>query len=203
MSQVFKFRGIDACYIAPLEEDNATKISYGDPVKLFPIGEVGKSTASDSATDYADNRALIIVNSEGADEITLTGFGISLEQLALITGKKFDEAKGAYLDTAREMGYFALMYREKLTNGKYRYVTRYKVSFSIPDEGSTTENDGTDSMGQTLNCTGIFTEHSFANSGSAKGLIIDTQYPGANPDAFFKDGAWTEVPTADTITAKA
>ena len=195
--QVFKFRGIDKCYIAKLTKDDSTGVTYDTPIELFPIGEVGKTTSSDSATDYADNKALIIVTSEGADEITLTGFGISLENLALITGKKFDEAKGAFIDTVREVEYFALLYREKLTNGKYRYVSRLKGTFNIPDEGAATENDGTDSMGQTLNYVGIFTEHEFTNGGSAKGLVIDTQYPGANVDDFFE-----AVPTPDTITAK-
>ncbi len=203
MSQVFKFRGIDNCYIAKLIKDDATGIEWDTPIKLFPIGEAGKTTSSESATDYADNKALLIVNSEGADEISLTGFGIALSELALITGKTFNEAKGAFLDTVREPGYFGLMYREKLTNGKYRYVVRYKGSFSIPDEGATTENDGTDSMGQSVTFTGIFTEHHFTNGGSAKGLVIDTQYAGADVSAFFTEGdGYTEIPTADTITAK-
>ena len=193
-NQVFKFRGIDECYIAELLSDSSTGIEWGTPIKLFPIGEVGKSTASDSAADYADNKALIIINSEGNDEISLTGFGVSLKNLALITGKTFDETKGVYIDTMRQVKYFALMYREKLTNGKYRYVVRYKGTFGIPDEGSATENDGTDSLGQTLAYTGIFTEHEFTNGGSAKGLVIDTQYEGANPTDFFK-----AVKTPDTL----
>ena len=194
--QVFKFRGIDQCYIAELTKDDSDEITYGTPVQLFPIGEVGKSTSSDSATDYADNKAMLIINSEGADEISLTGFGISLENLALITGKTFDSAKGLFIDTQREVKYFALMYREKLTNGKYRYVVRSKGTFGIPDEGSATENDGTDSMGQTLAFTGIFTQHAFTNGGSVKGLVVDTQYEGAKPLDFTK-----AVPTPDTITA--
>ena len=194
--QVFKFRGIDNCKIAKLKSDGTT-LEYDEIIDLFPIGEVGKTTASDSATDYADNKAMLIINSEGADEITLTGFGISLENLALITGKKFDKDKGVFIDSMREVNYFALIYREKLTNGKYRYVVRYKGTFGIPDEGSATENDGTDSMGQTLNFTGIFTEHEFTNGGSAKGLVIDTQYEGADPSKFFE-----EIITPDTVTAK-
>lgn len=193
-NQVFKFRGIDECYIAELLNDGVDGIEWGTPIKLFPIGEVGKTTSSDSAADYADNKALIIINSEGNDEISLTGFGVSLKNLALITGKTFDETKGVYIDTMRQVKYFALMYREKLTNGKYRYVVRYKGTFGIPDEGSATENDGTDSLGQTLSYTGIFTEHEFTNGGSSKGLVIDTQYEGANPADFF-----TAVKTPDTI----
>lgn len=177
--QVFKFRGIDNCYIAKLLTDDSTGITYETPVKLFPIGEVGKTTSSDSATDYADNKAMLIINSEGADEITLTGFGISLENLALITGKKFETAKGMYVDTQREVSYFALMYREKLTNGKFRYVVRSKGTFNIPDEGAATENDGTDSQGQTLSFTGIFTTHEYTGYGSIKGFVVDTQYTGA------------------------
>lgn len=192
--QVFKFRGIDNCFIAKILSDTDEAITYDTPIQLFPIGEVGKTTSSDSATDYADNKAMIIINSEGADEITLTGFGISLENLAKITGKQFDASKGVFIDTLREVNYWALMYREKLTNGKYRYVVRYKGTFGIPDEGSATENDGTDSLGQTLNFTGIFTEHDFTNGGPAKGLIIDTQYEGANPDGFFE-----AVVTPDTV----
>lgn len=184
--QVFKFRGIDNCFIAELLTDDADGVTYGTPVQLFPIGEVGKTTSSDSATDYADNKAMIVINSEGQDDISLTGFGISLENLAMITGKKFDKAKGVFIDTMREVKYFALMYREKLTNGKYRYVVRYKGTFGIPDETAATENDGTDSNGQTLAYTGIFTTHEFTNGGSAKGLIIDTQYEGANPTGFFE-----------------
>ena len=194
MSQVFKFRGVDNCFIAKVLSDTKEGITYDTPIQLFPIGEVGKTTSSDSAVSYADNKALIIVNSEGNDEISLTGFGISLENLALITGKKFDKDKGVFVDNQRSVEYFALLYREKLTNGKYRYHSRLKGTFNIPDEGAATEDDGTDSMGQELTYTGIFTEHEFTNGGSAKGIIIDTQYEGANVEGFFET-----VQTPDTI----
>lgn len=198
MSQVFKFRGCDECYVAKLLTDDTEGVTYGPLKKLFPLGEVGKSTGSDSAASYADNKALLIVNSEGNDEISLTGFGISLEMLAEITGKTFDEAKGALIDNVRTVDYFALIYREKLTNGKYRYHSRLKGTFNIPDEGAATEDDGTDSQGQELTYTGIFTTHEFTNGGSAKGVVIDTQYEGANVEGFFE-----AVTTPDTVKAKA
>lgn len=198
MSQIFKFRGCDECYVAKLLTDDVEGVTYGPLKKLFPLGEVGKSTGSDSAASYADNKALLIVNSEGNDEISLTGFGISLEMLAEITGKTFDTAKGALIDNVRTVDYFALIYREKLTNGKYRYHSRLKGTFNIPDENSATEDDGTDSQGQELTYTGIFTTHEFTNGGSAKGVVIDTQYEGANVEGFFE-----AVTTPDTVKAKA
>jgi phi13 family phage major tail protein len=196
--QVFKFRGCDNCYVAEVIKDDKDGITYGEMTKLFPLGEVGKSTSSDSAVDYADNLPLLIVNSEGNDEIVLTGFGISLKNLALITGKTFDEAKGALIEGARSVKYFALIYREKLTNGKYRYHSRLKGTFNIPNEGSATENDGTDSQGQEVTFTGIFTTHAFTNGGAAKAVVVDTQYEGANVEG------WFEAPTTpDTVKAKA
>lgn len=196
--QVFKFRGCDNAYIAEVISDTDDAIEYGTMKKLFPLGEVGKSTSSDSATEYADNLPLLIVNSEGNDEITLTGFGISLENLALITGKTFDTSKGALIESARQVKYFALIYREKLTNGKYRYHSRLKGTFNIPNEGSATENDGTDSQGQEVTFTGIFTTHSFTNGGPAKAVVVDTQYEGANVED------WFAAPTTpDTVKAKA
>lgn len=196
--QIFKFRGCDNCYIAKVVKDDESGIQYDTPIKLFPLGEVGKTTGSDSAVSFADNKGLIIVNSEGNDEIALTGFGISLENLALITGKTFDEAKGAFIDGVRSVEYFALIYREKLTNGKYRYHSRLKGTFAIPSESSATEDDGTESAGQELAFTGIFTTYEFTNGGSAKGVVIDTQYDGANVEGFFE-----AVVTPDTVTAKA
>lgn len=197
MPQVFKFRGCDECYVAKLLTDDADGVTYGPLKKLFPLGEVGKSTSSDSSASYADNKALLIVNSEGNDEIALTGFGIPLDMLAEITGKKFDEATGAFIDNVRTVDYYALIYREKLTNGKYRYHSRLKGTFNIPDENSATEDDGTDSQGQELTYNGIFTTHEFANGGSAKGVVVDTQYEGANVE-----GWYDAVVTPDTVKAK-
>ncbi len=194
--QVFRFRGCDNLYIAEVTEDSIDAITYGSPIKLAPLAEVGKTTASDSGTEYGDNKPLIVINSEGPDEISLSVFGISLKNLSIILGKTFDEQKGMYIDNARETKYFALGYREKLTNGKFRYVWRFKGVFSIPDEGAATENDGVESTGQEVSYTGIMTTHEFTNGGSAKGIIVDTQYEGANVTDFF-----TAVVTPDTQTA--
>lgn len=183
-NQVFKFRGCDNLVYAEVVSDTNAAIEYGEVKVLAPLGEVGKTTSSDSGQHFGDNKALLIINSEGADEISLTTFGIPLHVVADLTGKTFNEATGEFVDTQREVKYFALGYREKLTNGKYRYIWRYKGTFNIPDEGAATEDDGTDANGQELTYTGIYTTHEFAQ-GSAKGIIVDTQYTGANVTNFF------------------
>lgn len=198
MEQIFKFRGIDMPCIAEVLTDNAEGITYGEVIDFAPAVEIGRTTSSDSAVSYGNNKPLIIVRTEGNDEIAVSCFGLSLELLAKITGKTFDTSKGAFIDHLGNVVYFAFGYREKLTNGKYRYNWRLKGTFSIPAENSATEDDGTESVGQDLTYTGIFTTHEFVNGGSAKGVVVDTQYEGANVTDFF-----TEPVTPDTLKSKA
>jgi hypothetical protein len=129
-----------------------------------------------------------------------------LEKLAQITGKSFDETTGMLIDSERSNDYWALMYRTKGTDGKYRYVSRLKGTFNIPEEDSQTENDGTDTTNTQIEYTGIYTEYEFNKGkfidgvwekGSAKGIVVDTRYNLADVSTFF---AQTQTP--DTIQPK-
>jgi phi13 family phage major tail protein len=99
------------------------------------------------------------------------------------------------------------MYRTKGTDGKYRYVSRLKGQFSIPDETNQTENDGTDANNTQITFTGIYTEHEFTKgkyNGSSweksgvKGIVVDTRYGLADVSDFF-----SAIQTPDTITISA
>ena len=127
--------------------------------------------------------------------------------LAKITGRAFDETTGMLIDTVRDNAYYAIMYRTKGTDGKYRYVSRLKGQFNIPDETNATENDGTDTNNTQITFTGIYTEHEFTKGkysettqtwepGSAKGIVVDTRYGLANVSGFF-----AQVQTPDTVSA--
>ncbi len=205
--EVFEFRGVDNLYVAKVTKDDSTGYTCETPVKLAPVAEIGKTTESNSEAHYYDNKALIVINSEGADEITLTIAPPELEMLAKITGRAFDETTGMLIDTVRDNAYYAIMYRTKGTDGKYRYVSRLKGQFNIPDETNATENDGTDTNNTQITFTGIYTEHEFTKGkynettqtwepGSAKGIVVDTRYGLANVSGFF-----AQVQTPDTVSA--
>lgn len=198
MSEVFLFRGCDKAYYGDVTEmvadDGSVTLTFGTPKKLFAVKEVGKTTSSDSATQYGDNKALLIINSEGADEISLSGFGLPADVLADITGKYFDESKGMFVNRPREFAYKYLLWREKLTTGKYRYCMAYKGTFNVPDGTTATEDDGTDGNGQELTFTSIFTEKEFGDGQPSKGYFIDTTYV-KDPEGFF-----TTAQDQDTIT---
>lgn len=203
--EVFEFRGVDNLYIAEVTKDDSTGYTAGTPIYLAPVAEVGKTTDSSNEAHYYDNKAMIVVNSESADKISITMAPPELKKLAMIIGKSFDETTGMLVDGERNNKYFAVMYRTKGTDGEYRYVSRLKGTFSIPEESNATENDGTDTTNTSIEFTGIFTTHQFTKGkytgsewvkGSAKGVVVDTRYGLADVSDFF-----SEVQTPDTITA--
>lgn len=203
--EIFEFRGIDNLYVAEVTTDTAEEFACSTPEHLSPVAEIGKSTDSSSEAHYYDNKAMIVVDSESADTITITMAPPELKKLAQIIGKSFDDTTGMMVDSQRQNKYFAIMYRTKGTDGAYRYVSRLKGRFNIPEESNATENDGTDTTNTSITFTGIYTTHEFTKGvydgtkwvkGSAKGVVVDTRYAKANVSTFFES-----VQTPDTVTA--
>lgn len=203
---VFEFRGVDNLYAAEVLQDDENGFVCETPVRLSPVAEVGKTTESNSEAHYYDNKAMIVINSEGADELTITIAPPELAMLAKITGRAFDPVTGMLIDTVRENKYFAIMYRTKGTDGAYRYVSRLKGQFNIPDETNATENDGTDTNNTQITFTGIYTEYEFTKGrynsllqtwekASVKGVVVDTRYGLADVANFF-----AAVQTPDTVS---
>lgn len=194
--QVFEFRGVDDLYVAKVLTDTAEAYICADPIRLAPVAEVGKTVDSPAEAHYYDNKPLIVIRGEGDDQIQLIVAPPELARLAYITGKSFDENTGMMIDSAPVNNYYALLYRTKGNDGKYRYVARYKGTFSIPAETNATENNGTDANNVTINYTGIYTTHEFNKGvyndetetwekGSAKGIVVDTRYGLADVSGFF------------------
>ena len=191
--QIFEFRGVDKFHFAEVTKDDATGYETATPIHI-PVQEIGKSTDSASEAHYYDNKAMIVVNSESADTIVLTIAPPALDKLAQLIGKSFDETTGMMVDSPRQNKYFAITYRTKGTDGGYRYVTRLKGQFNIPEETYQTENDGTDTNNTQITFTGIYTEYEF-NKGvydgtkwskaGAKGIVVDARYGLADISTFF------------------
>lgn len=202
--QIFEFRGVDKFYFAEVTKDDASGYECSTPIHI-PVQEIGKTTDSSSEAHYYDNKAMIVVNSESADTISLVVAPPALDKLAALTGKSFDASTGMMVDSPRRNKYYAIMYRTKGTDGGYRYVSRLKGQFNIPEETNATENDGTDTNNTTIEFTGIYTEHEF-NKGiyngsswekaGAKGIVVDARYGLADVSNFF-----SSVQTPDTIQA--
>ena len=198
MAEVFEFRGVDNLVFAEVTSDGVEGYITGEVKPLSPVAEIGKTVETSSEAKYYDNKAMLTINSEGADEISLTVAPLDIEVLAEICGKTYDEATGMMIDGERQNKYFAIGYRTKGTDGGYRYVWRLKGTFGIPDETVATENNGTDSNNQSLTFTGISTTHAFTKGGSCKGIVVDARKDKIDVSTFFET-----VQTPDTVTAKA
>lgn len=204
--KVYEYRGVEGLVYARVKEDSAEKYEADTVKPLCAVAEIGKTVETGSEAHHYDNRAALIINSEGADEISIVGAGMDLEVIADITGKTYDPTTGAFVDTPREERYFAIGYKTKDTDGKYRYVWRYKGTFAIPDDNHITEDDGTDANGTELTFTGVFTAHVFSKGGydgtknvpaPAKGMVVSDREDKADLATFFDT-----VTTPDTLKAK-
>lgn len=204
--KIFEFRGVDNLYIAELTADTEAECEYGTPIHLSPVAEIGKTTETSSEAHYYDNIPMMVIDSEGSDKISIVMAPPELEKLAQITGKSFDATTGMMVDGERQTRYFAVMYRTKGTDGKYRYVVRSKGTFSIPEDSHATENEGTDTTNTSVEFTGIYTTHKFNKGkfvngkwekGPVKGIVVDERYALTDLSTFFD-----KVQTPDTIEAK-
>lgn len=186
--EVFEFRGVDNLVYAEVLTDTKDTIEFGLVKSLSPVAEIGRTTESSSESHYYDNQPMIVIDSTGADTLTLTVAPLDLPTLADITGQDYDAELGALIEGERASKYFAIGYRTKGTDGKYRYVWRYKGKFGIPDETNATENDGTDTNNTQLTWVGVNTKYKFNRTHkTAKSMICDERLATVDFDTFFDE----------------
>lgn len=198
-----EFRGCKNLVYAEVTADTEETYTTGTVKPLAPVAEISKSVETSSESHFYDNKAAIIIASEGSDTVSLTCAVPSDEVMAEITGRTYDSVKKMFIESERVTNkYFAIGYilGEKGEGDDERYVWRYKGSFNIPEETAATEDDGTDANNITLEFTGIYTEHKFANgkgtgnAGSAKASYIRESSEVATASQWF-----AAVATPDTV----
>ena len=190
LSEIVEYRGVEGLVAAEvLSDDNESGSGYavGDVFAIAGVAEISKSVEQNSEAHYYDNMAAIVIDSVGADEITISASALPIEVQAKLTGQTYDSEKGALIEGEATRPYFALGYKTQKTDGSDVYVWRYKGKFTLGDETNTTKDDGTDANGQELTYTGINTTHKFAanNNKGAKALVVDDGLGLAVVSSFF------------------
>ena len=160
-----EFRGCKNLVIAEITADTDEAFTTGTVTPLAPVAEISKSVDTSSAAHYYDNKAAIIIDSEGEDTVTFTTAVPDDETMALITGRTYDSTKKMFIESERVQRYFAVGYilGEIGEGDDERFVWRMKGTFNIPDEASKTEDNSTDASNISLVFTGIYTTHEFTN----------------------------------------
>lgn len=194
-----EWRGIRGLVAAEVTTDDAEKFECGTPFPIAGVAELSRTTESSSESHYYDNVPAVVIDSTGADEVTISTSAIPFEALAKITGQVYDAEKGMFVEGERDSKYYAIGYITEKTDGTEVYVWRLKGKFNIPDSTHATKDDGAEANGQEIVYTGINTNHKFAVGGknkTAKAVNIDTSVnANVKEDTFF-----ATVQTPDTVT---
>lgn len=196
-----EYRGIRGLVAAEVLTDTTETFECDTPFPLAGVAELTRTTESTSESHYYDNVPAVVIDSTGADEVSITASAIPFDALAKVTGQVYDATKGMFVEGERQTKYFAIGYITEKTDGTEVFVWRLKGKFNVPDSTHATKDDGAEANGQELVFTGINTTHKFTALGNktAKAVNVDTSVnTGVKEETFF-----AEVQTPDTVTAAA
>jgi len=195
--KIVDWRGIRGLVAAELLTDDTEGVTYDEPFELCGTSTLSKTTETSSAKKYYDNVPAIVIQATGGDEVSIEGSAIPFDVLAKLMGEYYDETTGMYVEGEPATKYFAIGYVTKKTDGSEIFVWRLKGTFSYPETEHATEDDGTDSTGNTIVFTGVNTQHKFNKTGkTAKAVNVQAELYDAGEAEFFKT-----VQTPDTIGA--
>ena len=194
--EIQEYRGIRGLVGAEILTDSTESFECGTPFPIVGVAELSRTTETTNESHYYDNVPAIVIESTGADEVTITGSAIPFDVLAQITGQTYDAEKGMFVEGERQSKYFAIGYITEKTDGTEVFCWRLKGKFNIPDSTHVSKDDGADANGQEIVFTGINTTHKFEAIGNktAKAVNIDTKVNPVAETEFF-----AEVQTPDTV----
>jgi phi13 family phage major tail protein len=199
MPKIQEYRGIRGLVAAEVLTDTAEKFECGTPFAIAGVAELTRTTESSSESHYYDNVPAVVIDSVGADEVSITASAIPFDVLAKITGYTYNDEKGMLVEGERDSKYYAIGYITETTDGTEIFVWRLKGKFNIPDSTHATKDDGAEANGQEITYTGVNSNHKFTaiDNKTAKAVNVDTSVNTAvNEIEFFET-----VQTPDTVAS--
>lgn len=188
--------GLRDLYIAPVTQDDADAYAAGVPQAFAPAVTASHKPASNTKTQYADDRVFEVMTAEGETKIDLEVTAIPLSMRAQVLGKEFDAATGRMFDNAGTPPDMALSFRSIKSNGSYKYFQYLKGKFSVPEEEQATKTDSPEPKTIKISYTAIKTTYEFALDGVTEGV---KSVVGDEDAADFDGATWfdaVQVPVA-------
>ena len=198
--------GVDKAFIALITQDDENGYVAGVPQSLAPAMELKAIPSTASETLYADNAPEDNVSAEGETEIELISPNFAESTVAMLKGATYDTATGRVYDNAdpSRAPYFALGYRFKKSNGKYRYRWYLKCRIEPPSEEAQSQGDAVNFKPQTLKIRALKTKYQFDLEGDGS-LMDGVKRAHGDEDADnFNASGWfdaVQVPVAGTPAA--
>lgn len=203
-----EYRGIRGLVIAEVEEDTTGGYTTGEWQELSGCQSVAVSKSESSESHFYDNAARIVIDAEGADELTLVVSILANKTRALIDGVTYDETHDMIINTPKQRKYFALGYIGEKTNGEEEFNIFYKGKFSGGAETHNTKDDGTEATNVEYTFTAVHTTAKIAGTSTktVKSIKVpaSTKVTEAKVFGVFTSGVSTLSPlTPDEIVALA
>ena len=204
-----EYRGVRGLVIAEIEDgENYTPQNWQE---LSGVQSVAVAKNESSESKFYDNAPRIVIDAEGADEITLVVSVLANKTRALIDGVEYDAATNMIINTPKKRKYFALGYIGEKTDGTEEFNICYKGKFTGGGETHETKTDGTESTNVEYTFTAIHTSakvHTLANGTkiTAKSIKVPASETVTEANIFgaFTAGVSTIKPlTPDEIKALA
>lgn len=152
-----EYRGVRGLVLAEITQDDSEGYVVGEWQELSGVQSVAVAKNESSETHYYDNQAAIVIDAEGADELTLVVSVLANKTRALIDGVGYDEATDMIINTPKVRKYFALGYIGGKADGTEEFNILYKGKFSGGGETHNTKDDGTEATNVEYTYTAIHT----------------------------------------------
>lgn len=201
-----EYRGVRGLVIAEITDgETYTPQTWQE---LSGVQSVAVTKNESSESKFYDNAARIVIDAEGADEITLVVSVLANKTRALIDGVEYDEKTNMIINTPKKRKYFALGYIGEKTDGTEEFNICYKGKFTGGGETHETKTDGTESTNVEYTFTAIHTSAKILTVGATKTTVKSIKVPAsttvteANIFGTFASGVSTVKPlTPDEIKA--
>jgi phi13 family phage major tail protein len=167
-----EYRGVSGLVLAEIEKDDTTAYTPKSWQELSGVQSVSVSKNESSESHYYDNAARIVIDAEGADEITLVVSILANKTRALIDGVEHDKDTDMIINTPKNKKYFALGYIGEKTDGTREFNIFYKGKFSGGAETHNTKDDGTEATNVEYTFTAVHTTFKIHGTKSVKSVKV-------------------------------
>jgi phi13 family phage major tail protein len=199
-----EYRGVRGLVCAEVTKDDTTGYVAEMWEELSGVQAVSVAKTESSESKFYDNAPRIVIDAEGADEVTLTVSALANKTRAKIEGVDYDETHDMVVDTPRQKKYFAIGFIGEKTNGTEEFVVLYKGKFTGGAITRNTKDDGTETTNVEYTFTAIHTTGKIYNGKTAKSVTVPASTKVTEEKVFgvFTDGVSTIAPlTPDAIKA--
>lgn len=152
-----EYRGVRGLVFAEITKDDTDGYEVGKWMELSGVQSIGVAKNESSESHFYDNAARIVIDAEGADELTMVVSILANKTRAMLDGVAYDAASDMIINTPKKRKYFAVGYIGEKTDGEEEINIFYKGKFSGGGETHNTKDDGTEATNVEYTFTAVHT----------------------------------------------